>query len=96
MEEKKKGRLLYFGLRNGQTVVALTDQPVEYDSGFHVVTTTEGETVTVRADEVVYTRSKETDIPTEDEVAEYFQKLLGAVPKDAVREAIGSNDGLYL
>ncbi|AEJ92067.1 hypothetical protein [Mycobacterium tuberculosis] len=96
MEENKKGRLLYFGLRNGQTVVALTYLPVNFDNGFHIITTTEGETVTVRADEVVYTRSRETDIPTEDEVAEYFQKLLGAMPKDAVREAIGSNDGLYL
>ncbi|AOT25491.1 hypothetical protein KIP29_gp52 [Mycobacterium phage BabyRay] len=96
MEERKKGRLLHFGLRNGQTVVALTDQPVEFDSGFHVLTTTEGETVTVRADEVVYTRSRGTDIPTEDEVAAYFQKLIGAVPQDVVREAIGGNDGLYL
>ncbi|QJD52100.1 hypothetical protein PBI_MA5_48 [Mycobacterium phage MA5] len=96
MEDKQKGRLLYFGLRNGQTVVALTDQPVEFDSGYHVITSTEGETITVRADEVVYTRSRETDIPTEDEVAAYFQKLIGAMPKDAVREAIGGNDGLYL
>ncbi len=109
-ENPVRGKLLRFGLKNGQTIIVLTTEPVEQDCGLLVVKADSGDTMTIKDDEVAWIRSSEIDMPTEAEIDAYEEKLK-AKPLDtglnvnsfdapsaasAIRELAAYGQGQYL
>jgi hypothetical protein len=94
----EKAKLLRFGLSTGQTLMVLTQQPVETDLDLLVITATDGDTVTVKDEHVVYTRSAEVDMPTEDELEAFKAWMQAAtMTPDQARSAMGlGRQGPYL
>lgn len=73
-QEREKGKLLYFGLKTGQALPILTKEETVQDLDVLVVKSTEGDTYTIQRDQIVWTSSREVDIPTEADVEAYKQR----------------------
>lgn len=92
--EPIKGLFIRYGLKNGQTLMALTTEEIRIDGPFYEVEAENGEVVLVRISEVAYIRETVVDMPTEEEIAAAGARLEDRpLSSDEIRTLTG---GAYL